>query len=279
LDLTLVLTPVRRYDRKYVYNLKEGSPMKSLFKIFIIVMVVFIPFHQAFACASCSGGGPQYKGHSLADAPGYFAREFDKVAPAPGMDWEDEVLSIWFPGAFERGWVVKTSPKDAIPGALILGFDKSYNVWVGIVREVDAGKIVFETLDDKGEAVQNYADVSTMKQKVSLIGYIWPMRVKDNAQKISMDKAMEAWKNKEALFIDVRASDKYKQGHIPGAISIPLTELKTRLKETPKNKTVLLICRSGQGSSQANLILQSYGFANTFSVSGGMLEWRGSIEK
>ncbi|MEN6567372.1 MAG: hypothetical protein ABFC57_13835 [Veillonellales bacterium] len=91
----------------------------------------------------------------MADAPGYFAREFDKVAPAPGMDWEDDVPSIWLGGASEKGWVVKTSPESAIPGALILGFDKYYEkcyyIWVGIVREVSADKVVFETLDNKGK--------------------------------------------------------------------------------------------------------------------------------
>jgi len=252
--------------------------MKRLFKIFSTVIMLFIPFNQAFACG-CSGGGAQYKELSLTDAPGYFAKEFDKLAPAPGMDWDNDLLSIWFPGAFKKGWVVKTSPKDAIPGALILGFDQSHNEWVGIVREVDKDKIIFETLGDKGKVVQKQANVSTLKQDVDLIGYIWPMRVKDNVQQISVEKAMEFGKNKEALFIDIRPLDKYQQGHIPGAISIPLTELKQRLKQIPRNETVLLFCRTGQGSSQANLILQSYGYRNTYSVNGGMLEWPGSIEK
>ena len=252
--------------------------MKRLFKIFSVVIMFFISFNQAFACG-CSGNGPQYKGLSLADAPGYFAKEFDKLTPAPGMDWDNDVLSTWFSDAFGKGWVVKTSPKGAIPGALILGFDPSYNSWVGIVREVDNDKIIFETLEDKGKVVRNHADVLTLKQQLHLIGYIWPMRVKDNVQQISIEKAMKSWKNQESLLIDVRALEKYQQGHIPGAVSIPLAELKKRLKEIPKHKTVLLICHSGQGSSQANLILQSYGYKNTYSVNGGMLEWQGSMEK
>lgn len=252
--------------------------MKRLLILVSVVLMAFIPFQRAFAC-SCSGGGPQYKGLSLADAPGYFAKEFDKLAPSSGMDWDNDVLSIWFSGAYKKGWIVKTSPKDAIPGALILGFDQTYNVWVGIVREVDDDKIIFETLDDKGKVVRNHADVLTLKQQSRLIGYIWPIRVQDNVQQISVVKAMEAWKNKEALFIDVRNLDKYQQGHIPGALSIPLAELKNRLKEIPKNRTVVFICYSGQGSSQANLILQSFGYTNTYSVKGGMSEWRGSIEK
>jgi rhodanese-related sulfurtransferase len=248
----------------YAYNGYSGGGPKNM---------------SSDVCDSCSDGGPQYKTLSLDEAPGYFAKEFDKVAPTPGMDWDNEILSIWFAGAAQKGWVVKTSPPDAIPGAIILGFDRSNNAWVGIVREVDNKKITFEALDDKGRVVQNRVDIENLNQEYGLFGYIWPRRTTDSVQEISLEKAMEAWKNKDALFIDVRAPEKYKQGHIPGAVSIPLLALKGRLKEIPKEKRVLLICGTGQGSSQANLILQSYGFKNTASVTGGMLEWRGGIEK
>jgi rhodanese-related sulfurtransferase len=261
-----------------LFSENGGIRMNRLVKVLVIAVLLLIPYQQAFACASCSGAGPQYKGHSLADASGYFAKEFDKLAPEPGMGWDNEP-NIWFPSAFEKGWVVKTSPKDAKSGALVLGFDQSHNIWVGIVREVNDGKIIFETLDDKGKVVRNDADAEVLKKTFNFIGYIWPERVKDNVQQIPVEKAMEAYKNKDALFIDVRASDKYQQGHIPGAISIPLGELKNRIKEIPKNKKVLLICRSGQGSSQANIILQSYGFTNTYSVIGGMDAWPDDIEK
>ncbi|MEN6567249.1 MAG: rhodanese-like domain-containing protein [Veillonellales bacterium] len=244
----------------------------------LIAMLLFMPYQQAFACDCCSGTGPQYKGHSMSDASGYFLQEFDKVAPGRGVDWDGAIPDIWLGSAFEKGWVVKTSPGSAIPGALILGLDQSQNGWAGIVREVCGDKIVFETMD-KGKVVCHQAAAATLKQDFNLIGYIWPMRLQDHVQQISTEQAREAWQNKAAIFIDVRTADEYKQGHIPGAASIPLAVLKNRLTEIPKDKKVLLICHGGKNSSQANIILQSCGFANTCSVQGGMLEWRGSVER
>lgn len=100
-----------------------------------------------------------------------------------------------------------------------------------------------------------------------------------SVQQISMNEAVKALQNQQVVFVDVRTADEYKQGHVPGAILIPLADLENRRNEIPKDKKVLLICRSGARSSQANIILQKYGFTNTYSVNGGMLEWRGEVEK
>jgi len=98
-------------------------------------------------------------------------------------------------------------------------------------------------------------------------------------QQVTMDEAMRAWRSKEAIFIDVRTPEEYKQGHVPGAFLIPLSELDSRRAEVVKDKKVLLICRSGSRSAEANFILQKRGFTNTVSVNGGMNEWREAVEK
>jgi len=249
---------------------------KYVLTVLAVAILLCVSSLQAYACEY--DNNPQDKGHSSKGAAGYFASEFNKYAPVPVLDLESEP-TIWFYTAHEQGWVVKLAAKDAKLGALILGYDKSNALWIGIVRGISDGIITFGTLDANGQEIKNSVDPSTLQHEYRLIGYIWPQRVNDKVKEISMDKASEAWQSKEALFIDVRAVDKYKQGHIPGAISIPLTELKSRLKEIPKKQMVLLICKSGQGSSQANIILQSYGFTNTESITGGMLGWRGVIEK
>ena len=97
-------------------------------------------------------------------------------------------------------------------------------------------------------------------------------------QEISTEEAMQAWRQKTAVFIDVRTPEEYKAGHVPGSVLIPLAELEQRLPEIPRESLVLLICRSGNRSGQANLILQQHGYCNTRSVSGGLNAWRGAIE-
>lgn len=103
--------------------------------------------------------------------------------------------------------------------------------------------------------------------------------IKQEVQEVSMEEAMTAWRSKTAEFIDVRTPEEFKEGHVPGAILLPLAELENRLTEIPKDKKVMLICRSGNRSAKANLTLQKHGYMNTVSVKGGMTEWREDIEK
>lgn len=106
-----------------------------------------------------------------------------------------------------------------------------------------------------------------------------PVILSITTQEISMEEAVNFWKEKKALFIDVRTPEEYSQGHIPGAILIPLDELDKRVSEVPKDKKVLIICRSGARSAKANFLLQEHGFTNTVSVKGGMSAWPEKTEK
>lgn len=150
--------------------------MNKLLKALLLVLLLSGFYsQQVLACVSCSGGGPLYKGYPMAQASGFFAKQFDKVAPKPGMDWDGEP-NTWIAGAVTNGWVIKTSPQDAKPGALIFGFTQNKDVWVGIVQEVNGGEIKFDTLDTKGRVLHNSATPESIKAEFNLIGYIWPER-------------------------------------------------------------------------------------------------------
>ncbi len=75
-----------------------------------------------------------------------------------------------------------------------------------------------------------------------------------------------------ATIIDVREEDEWDEGHIIGAKLIPLSELRERLDEIPKDKPVYLHCRSGQRSYNAVLALQNRGWKNVYNLSGGFIE-------
>ena len=79
-----------------------------------------------------------------------------------------------------------------------------------------------------------------------------------------------------AYLLDVRTVEEWNQGHIDGAVLIPLDQLDARVNEVPKDQYVLIICRSGNRSGQARDILRGYGFDRTTSISGGINAW---IEK
>jgi len=96
---------------------------------------------------------------------------------------------------------------------------------------------------------------------------------------VSVEEAQRLWLNKEAIIIDVRTPGEYRDGHIPGVVNIPLDELEKRMNEVPKDKKVVLICRTGNRSAQGTQLLRSKGLQNVFNSTGGMSTWKGPVEK
>lgn len=96
---------------------------------------------------------------------------------------------------------------------------------------------------------------------------------------VSPEEGLKAWQNKDGYFIDVRTPAEYAEGHIPGSKLIPVDEIPNRLSEIPKDGKIYLMCRSGSRSEQAAKIIASKGYSSVHSITGGMGQWRGPIEK
>lgn len=75
-----------------------------------------------------------------------------------------------------------------------------------------------------------------------------------------------------AVVIDVRETEEYVEGHVPGAIHIPLAQLGQRLDEVPEADPVYVICRSGVRSQKGADILEANGHG-ALSVAGGTMGW------
>lgn len=78
--------------------------------------------------------------------------------------------------------------------------------------------------------------------------------------------------------IDVRQPSEYEQGHIPGALLMPLGELETRLDELPEKQTLFFYCRSGKRSQAAAMLTASEFAIETkiYSMDGGIMAWNGT---
>lgn len=74
-----------------------------------------------------------------------------------------------------------------------------------------------------------------------------------------------------ATFVDVREENEFANGHLVGAVNIPLSQLRERMGEIPKDKPVYVHCRSAQRSYNAVMALQGAGFDNVVNVSGSFL--------
>ncbi len=74
-----------------------------------------------------------------------------------------------------------------------------------------------------------------------------------------------------AYIIDVREENEYALSHIKTAVNIPLSQIRQRLDEIPRDRPVYLHCRSSQRSYNAVLCLQANGFKNVYNISGSFL--------
>ncbi len=74
-----------------------------------------------------------------------------------------------------------------------------------------------------------------------------------------------------SLIVDVREPKEYAAGHITNAVNIPLSQLRERMNEIPKDKPVYLHCRSSQRSYNAICALQGNGYKNVYNIMGSFL--------
>lgn len=70
-----------------------------------------------------------------------------------------------------------------------------------------------------------------------------------------------------AVLVDVRTPQEYAGGHVPNSINIPLGEIQQRLGKLNPQQEIIVFCRSGNRSSQAQSILEKNGFTKV--VNGG----------
>lgn len=90
-------------------------------------------------------------------------------------------------------------------------------------------------------------------------------------REIAIDQAAAVF-DRGAAVIDVREPAEYRAGHLPGAVNIPMGQLTSRLGEIERNRTVYVVCASGNRSSAMTDVLTAAGFDAT-NVAGGTSAW------
>lgn len=185
--------------------------------------------------------------------------------------------------------VVRIIPSDKVglmPDASPMHFKLLYEVPTGkilgaqaigkgdVTKRIDliAAAIKFGgTLEDLKDLELSYAPpYSTAKDVVNYAGYVGSNLLNGDFKQVNVDKVRSLVENNKYI-IDVREKYEYEQGHIKGAVNIPLSELRNRINEIPKDKDVYLHCRSGQRSYNAVIALQNLGFKNLYNVAGSYL--------
>ena len=127
------------------------------------------------------------------------------------------------------------------------------------------------TIEDLKDLELCYAPpFGTAKDVVNFGGYVASNILERRFKQEHFSKVRELLEAGECI-IDIREKGEYAEGHLKGVPNIPLSELRERVNEIPKDRTVYLQCRSGQRSYNACLLLQNLGYTNVVNVTGGIL--------
>ena len=86
---------------------------------------------------------------------------------------------------------------------------------------------------------------------------------------------LERVRKGEVTVLDVRPSEEFQAGHIPGSLSVPLSELKQRITKLPKGEEIVAYCRGPYCvlAVEAVTLLRSHGF-HACRLEAGVPEWR-----
>ncbi len=77
----------------------------------------------------------------------------------------------------------------------------------------------------------------------------------------------------QVMLIDVRTPAEYAGGHIANSVNINVEEIASRLDEIPRDKTIVVYCRTGRRSARAAQILRNAGYNVIYDL-GGILDWQ-----
>ena len=102
---------------------------------------------------------------------------------------------------------------------------------------------------------------------VKFFGYLGRMGIRQlSAKELEQRKGM--------VLLDVRTDREYAQGHIPGAVHVPLSDIGDRIKKLKKDKELVVYCQNGNRSIWAIKRLMGMGYKNLFNLRGGYRAWK-----
>lgn len=151
----------------------------------------------------------------------------------------------------------------AVGGA---GVDKRIDV---IAMAIQAGMTVY----DLEEAELAYApQFGSAKDPVNMAGFVAGGLLRGDHPQVDLEEALSQFQQGQVSLIDVRSPGEFAKGSIPGAVNIPVDELRGRLSEIAKDRDVAVFCQVGQRGYLATRILLQAGY-QVRNIGGGYRTW------
>ncbi len=230
-----------------------------------------------FIQAVCSG---------LPTPPPYFFK--DAVINIKGYDSLESSLKISlsalspaeFKTELEKGaLILDTRPADVfakgfISGAINIGLNGDYAVWVGTVVDFNTPLVLVTEKGKEEESVIRLARIGYDNIKGHLAGgmetWLYAGYKEDQVQSLETDEVKRMLKTNEYVLIDVRREDEFAAAKIKDALNIPLQILKSKIKELDRNEKYLVHCAGGYRSMIAVSLLKQAGIHRVYNVNGGI---------
>lgn len=147
------------------------------------------------------------------------------------------------------------------------GVDKRIDV---LAVAIQAGLTVF----DLEEMELCYApQFGSAKDPINMAGFVAGGLLRGDHPQVDVESVLAASTAERPFLLDVRTPDEFSSGHIPGAVNIPVDELRSRLKELPRDGMIATYCQVGQRGYLATRILKQHGFS-VANIGGGYKTFR-----
>lgn len=177
----------------------------------------------------------------------------------------------YYPGAEAMTLKVMFDPNtgrvlgaQAVGGA---GVDKRIDV---LAVAIQAGLTVF----DLEEAELAYSpQYGSAKDPVNMAGFVAAGLLRGDHPQLDVESVLEGRGERRPYLLDVRTPEEFAESHIPGAVNIPVDELRRRLGELPRDREVAAYCQVGQRGYLATRILLQAGF-RAANIGGGYKTYR-----
>jgi NADPH-dependent 2,4-dienoyl-CoA reductase/sulfur reductase-like enzyme/peroxiredoxin family protein/TusA-related sulfurtransferase/rhodanese-related sulfurtransferase len=170
----------------------------------------------------------------------------------------------YYPGAVPMSLKLIFNEEGKVLGAQGIGYD-------GVDKRIDVIATVIRlggTVYDLTELELSYAPpFSSAKDPVNMSGFV-AQNVLEGRSHVTTWSEVEGLDQEKYTLVDVRSEEEYQNGHIEGAINIPVDSLRGRLSELDPNKTVVEYCQVGLRGYVADRILTQHGY-QVFNVTGG----------
>lgn len=180
----------------------------------------------------------------------------------------------YYPGALQMAIKVVFAPATGqLYGVQIVGYD-------GVDKRIDELALVIKhkgTVYDLMELEHAYAPpFSSAKDPVAVAGYVAGNILSGKMNPLYW-REMQAADTAKVTLVDVRTPDEFSLGSIPGAINVPLDDLRERYREIPEDKPVYVFCGVGLRGYLASNILKGLGYKKVRNLIGGLKTYKAAV--